>query len=87
MEMPGHRWLKIDVEKSKVEAEERPVEVTVRDSSEPPAGHAGLEEPAAPEAASVAPPSAARNAEDGEPVYDLLELGAVEYTEDTRTQR
>ena len=71
--MPGHRWLKIDVNKSELE-EDRPVDVTVESSSP------------TPEPQRSAPPE---DAEDGDPdpVYDLGELGAVEYSEEIGAER
>jgi hypothetical protein len=81
MEMPGHRWLKVDVEKD----EKEPVaDVEVREDrsvSEQPLGEREVvaEQVNVSEAADVE-----EREEDGEPIYDLFELGAVEYIEETQ---
>jgi methyl-accepting chemotaxis protein len=84
MEMPGHRWLKINVEKAEREEETGKIEVTVK----PPARNAVPDAPAAErEEAAPAfesteePPLKVETGEDEEPIYDLFELGAVEYNE------
>lgn len=56
MEMPGHQWVKIDVEKDPREQDGERVNVEVTDAQK-----------------------------ESEPVYDLFELGAVEYVEETKT--
>ncbi|OQX86278.1 MAG: hypothetical protein B6D63_00285 [Candidatus Latescibacteria bacterium 4484_7] len=88
MEMPGHRWVKIDVEGSDDGVDEKVVQVEVS-SSTAEANDAierqdAFEEPVQKE--SPESPVSSRNRTessdvDGEPVYDLFELGAVEYVE------
>jgi hypothetical protein len=80
MEMPGHRWLKINVEKP--ESGPDAVSVNVQGAPEPAAASVEAEPAPAAEAANEMPP-----ADEGERVYDLLELGAVEYAGETQAQR
>jgi len=87
MEMPGHRWLKINVEKSEIGTEASAVSVKVEDSAEPAAGRTGHGAPPVMKAANEMSASEAGVADDGERVYDLLELGAVEYVEETQSRR
>ena len=90
MEMPGHRWLKIDVEKAEVEEETGKIDVTVQT----PARKTVQEEPVSPkdedeivfESAEESPLGAGTGADDG-PIYDLLDLGAVEYVEEAPLQK
>lgn len=83
MEMPGHRWLKINVEKSGP-AEARAVEVTVEEPSEKSPRRAEPEAPPAKAAEATAP---AADDQGDDPVYDLFHLGAVEYVEEAQTRR
>ena len=87
MEMPGHRWLKINVEKSEAEPIARAVSVTAGKSPEPAAGRGEPEAPAVAEAAREKPRPETRAENEGDPVYDLSELGAVEYAEEIQAQR
>lgn len=86
-EMPAQRWLKVDVEGSEPE-QDVDVEVTreriatgadarVEERTEPGDGSEDRED--SPGAGDLE-----GRAEDGEPVYDLFELGAVEYVEETK---
>lgn len=90
MEMPGHRWLKIDVEKAEVEEETGKIEVRVEPAATetPPAAPAPMQErdEAVFESAEE-PPLGAAPREDNEPVHDLFDLGAVEYVEEIPTRR
>ena len=83
MEMPGHRWLKINVEKSG-QTEARAVEVTVEGAPEKSPERAEAEA-CAPEAGDASAHVA--DDEGDEPVYDLFHLGAVEYVEEAQTRR
>lgn len=90
MEMPGHRWLKIDVEKTEVEEETGKIDVTVQDPvqktvQEEPASHKDEDEVVF-ESAEEAPLGAGTGADD-EPIYDLSDLGAVEYVEEAPLQK
>ncbi len=83
MEMPGHRWVKIDVEKSGNELSRDNVQVEVDagpgvqgPDSAPPMSQA----PAAGGPSQVSMDPHGRKEEE-EPIYDLFELGAVEYEE------
>lgn len=93
MEMPGHKWLKIDVEKSVGESERGPVEVEVESADTVAPGRLGEDpEPAARSAVNGeslgTPPAETESESSGqEPVYDLFELGAVEYVEETSLQK
>ncbi|MGD1049152.1 MAG: methyl-accepting chemotaxis protein [Candidatus Krumholzibacteriaceae bacterium] len=90
MEMPGHRWLKIDVEKTDVEEETGKIDVAVQ----APARKTVQKEPASRkdddevvfESAEQAPLGAGTGADD-EPIYDLFDLGAVEYVEEAPLQK
>ncbi|HVO77044.1 MAG TPA: hypothetical protein VMT60_03580, partial [Candidatus Bathyarchaeia archaeon] len=90
MEMPGHRWLKIDVEKSEPEEEAGKIDVTVQNAapetvhSESAAGGDGGESVFE---AVEEPPFKTDAGADDDPIYDLLDLGAVEYVEETPTRR
>ena len=90
MEMPGHRWLKIDVEKAEVEEETGKIEVTVETAATKtsPAAPAPKEEreEAVFESAEE-PPLKAAGSQDNETIYDLFDLGAVEYVEEIPIQR
>jgi len=85
MEMPGHRWLKIDVEKPEAESDAVPVHIAA--ASEPSAEAAEAEEPMV--EADCGTASRAENGamNESETIHDLLELGAVEYVEETQPQR
>lgn len=91
MEMPGHRWLKIDVAKASAEDESKDVEVKVEEPSrdrEPDAGSALEREEAVleTEAASKTVRETASDRDAGK-IYDLFELGAVEYVEEAQARR
>ena len=90
MEMPGHRWLKIDVEKTEAEEEPGKIEVTVKQPAEqrPPAAPVPEQELSGVviEAADEPPLRAAESRGD-EAVHDLFDLGAVEYVEETPARR
>ncbi len=73
MEMPGHRWLKIDINKSEGE-EERPVDVAV-------------ESPSPETEAPVSAATEDEEESAAERIYDLSELGAVECVEEAEVQR
>lgn len=87
MEMPGHRWLKIDVDQSEAERGPDAVSVRIDTPAESSARGREPERPAAEEATFGAPAEESASADDGETIYDLLELGAVEYAEETPAQR
>jgi len=90
MEMPGHRWLKIDVEKAEVEEETGKIEVTVEPAATetfPAAPALKQERDEAVFESAEKPPLGAAPSEDNEPVYDLFDLGAVEYVEEIPMQR
>jgi uncharacterized protein YukE len=90
MEMPGHRWLKIDVEKTEVEEESGKIEVTVKSpaAQRPPAAPAPKQERGDVVIESAEePPLKAAESRDNETVYDLFDLGAVEYVEETPARR
>jgi len=91
MEMPGHQWRKIDIEKPELEDELPGVEVTVEQP-----------QPAAAPAVKVThgpgghvPPTTAdsnevrkeETAADSDKIYDLFELGAVEFIEEVQARR
>jgi hypothetical protein len=87
MKMPGHRWLKVDVEKSEHEQAEN-VEVKEGKSADDEAvpveeSPAGEKEAAMCRDASDMEEAATYNA-DNDPIVDLFELGAVEYVEETQ---
>jgi hypothetical protein len=82
MEMPGQRWLKINVEKP-AQAGAGPVDVTVEKAAQP-CGAAAEREAVTAEHPRT---SAAAAAEEEEPVFDLFQLGAVEYVEEAQTRR
>jgi len=71
MEMPGRRWLKVDVEKSEAE-DSGAVDVKV----EPPAPEPAPRRETGPE-----------DGADDDPVHDLAELGAVEYVQEIEVER
>ncbi len=92
MEMPGHRWVKIDVEKSEREGDVGAVEVEVREDVEAgiQAGTSGetlaAEEPVQQADTAAAARAGSEHGDDNEPVHDLFELGAVEYVEETQAR-
>ncbi len=71
MEMPGHRWLKIDVEKNEPD-DDRAVDVKV----ESPAPNEAPRRAAEPE-----------DGTESDPIHDLVALGAVEYVEEVEAER
>ncbi|MBN1884806.1 MAG: hypothetical protein JW876_04705 [Candidatus Krumholzibacteriota bacterium] len=75
MEMPGRERVRVDVEVDRDQAFDIPVDGIGGDPAE-----AAQNEPAVEERSGTA-------TDGGEPVHDLFELGAVEYTEETQTQR
>ncbi len=88
MEMPGHRWIKINVDKSDTGVDKGPVEVEVREAIPGEGeGASGPEPSTGGESGGVseeAPDTAGTGKEaDEEPIYDLFELGAVEYSDQT----
>ncbi|MCK4235932.1 MAG: hypothetical protein KAX38_02355, partial [Candidatus Krumholzibacteria bacterium] len=93
IEMPGHRWVKIDIEKAEHDIDKGPVEVEVKDAQgslgESPqedfSAERGVHTEELVDLSSSAGISDA--SKDDEPVYDLFELGAVEYVEETQSQR
>jgi len=92
MEMPGHRWIKIDVDKSDAGVDKGPVEVEVREASPGEGESAGEPEPSTGDERSRESEEATDAAgkgreEDTEPIYDLFELGAVEYSGQTEVER
>jgi len=78
----GSRWRKVEVEKTEVEEDAGQVNVTVKAAAPkaPPQAADPLTE-----AADEAPAGAAEN--DDDPVYDLFDLGAVEYCRENQMQR
>ena len=90
MEMPGHRWLKIDVEKTEVEEGSGTIDVTVQ----APGRKTVQEQPAVREdenevvfESAEEPPLGAETGTNDEPIYDLFDLGAVEYVEEAPLQK
>jgi hypothetical protein len=81
MEMPGHRWLKVDVEKDE---REPVVDVEVREDRGDSVRPMEEREVVAEEIRTPGTADAEKHEEDGEPIYDLFELGAVEYVEETQ---
>ena len=87
MQMPGQRWLKVDVEKSEPEP---PMDIEVREDgsvlgSTAPAGERRATEDVTMERDdSPVTGETEACADDGELIYDLFELGAVEYVEETK---
>ncbi|HUV36293.1 MAG TPA: methyl-accepting chemotaxis protein [Patescibacteria group bacterium] len=87
MQMPGQRWLKVDVEKSEPEP---PIDIKVREDrsvlgSTAPAGERRATEDVTMERDdSPVTGETEACADDGELIYDLFELGAVEYVEETK---
>lgn len=87
MKMPGHRWLKINVEKSEHEKAEN---IEVREGRRADDEAASVEKSPVGETDAAACRDAADIEEtatcnDGEePIVDLFELGAVEYVEETQ---
>lgn len=89
MKMPGHRWVKVDVEKEEHEKAGEDVNVKTADDSEVEVDDlhtrsssvsSGVDE----EESEISHETAdSEEVEDGEPVYDLFELGAVEYCEES----
>ncbi len=85
MEMPGHRWIKVDVEQNAARDATEDVDVQVhkevyeervaRESDEELDSRVNTQER---DAAGAGEVGAVDEASDGEPVYDLFELGAVE---------
>ena len=71
MEMPGRRWLKIDIEKNEA-GDNGAVDVKV--------------EPPAPEPAPRRD-AEAEDGTDNDPIHDLVELGAVEYVQEIEVER
>lgn len=89
MEMPGHRWLKINVEKSEFEEETGKVEVAVeppRQATLPEAGGAESRRDETVFEHVDEPPLRAEAGVD-DPVFDLFDLGAVEYVEEDTPAR
>jgi hypothetical protein len=82
-EKPESPWRKVEVEKAEIEDEAAHVDVTVKAAS-PVAQH---EDPKAEiESVEETPPGAERNDGD-DTVYDLADLGAVEYVKESQIQR
>ena len=82
-ERPGHPWRKVEVEKTEIEDEAGRVNVTVEPASpEAPHEDSGTVFESLEEA-----PLGAENNDDGETIYDLLDLGAVEYVKESQIQR
>lgn len=81
-EKPGRPWRKVEVEKTEVEDETGLVDVTVEAASP----EAPLEDPGTVfESIEEAPPGAQKT--DEETIYDLFDLGAVEYVKENQIQR
>jgi hypothetical protein len=90
MEMPGHRWLKINVEKSDFEEEAGNVKVAVKSPKQAVLPDAGAAEPK--QGVGVfehvgEPPLKAEAGVGDDPIYDLFDLGAVEYVEDVPARK
>ena len=88
--MPGHRWLKIDVEKTEVEEETGKIDVTVKATERKTVENKPVsrkdEAEVVFESAEDSPLGAGPGADD-EPIYDLSDLGAVEYVEEVPMQK
>jgi hypothetical protein len=90
MEMPGHHWLKIDVEKAEVEEETGKIEVTVETAAtktSPAAPALKEEREEAVFESAEEPPLKAAESQGNETIYDLFDLGAVEYVEEIPIRR
>jgi predicted transcriptional regulator len=84
-EEDARQWRTVEVDKSEVEEEAGPVDVKVE--AAPPAAPRDESE-AVIETVAEAPLGAADRAhDDDEPIYDLLDLGAVEYVKESQIQR
>ena len=82
-EKPGHAWRKVEVEKTEIEDEAGQVDVTVETASaKAPQADSGTVF----ESVEEAPLGAEKN-DDDETIYDLSDLGAVEYVKESQIQR
>ncbi len=82
-EKPGHPWRKVEVEKTEIEDEAGQVSVTVASASP----EALPEDSGTVFESLEEAPLGAENNDDGETIYDLLDLGAVEYVKESQIQR
>jgi uncharacterized phage infection (PIP) family protein YhgE len=82
-EKPGHLWRKVEVEKTEIEDGAGQVDVTVKAAS-PEAPHE--DSGTIFESVEEAPLGAEKN-DDNETIYDLFDLGAVEYVKESQIQR
>jgi hypothetical protein len=82
-EKPGHLWRKVEVEKTEIEDEAGQVDVTVETAS-PEAPH---QDPGTVFESVEETPLGAKNNDDDETIYDLSDLGAVEYVKESQIQR
>ncbi|MCX5754016.1 MAG: hypothetical protein NTW97_10325, partial [Candidatus Krumholzibacteria bacterium] len=80
---PDNPWRKVEVEKTEIEDEAGQVDVTIKAAPpEAPRGDPG----SVFESVEEAPLGAQKNNDD-ETIYDLLDLGAVEYVKESQIQR
>jgi hypothetical protein len=77
-----NQWFKIDIDKDQESGNKGPEEVPVREAEDISVDEVKVEEMEIPDAAEQ--PEAATEEED--PIYDLFDLGAVEYIEESMTQ-
>jgi len=83
-EKPEHAWRKVEVEKTEIEDEAGRIDVTVEAAS-PETPH---EDPATVfESVEEAPLGAQKKNDDDETIYDLSDLGAIEYVKESQIQR
>ncbi len=79
------QWFKIDIDKDQKPVDVGPEEVAVRETEDVVVDEPGSSDDQAAVAPSV-PEQPAASAEEEDPIYDLFDLGAVEYVEETMTQ-